>query len=158
MLTFVKFCGKILSRQHIGGNIDEKKDVNAMKLDMDFIKNNDIPTAAERLLLFLGFKSHLMGTNYLTEAITLKYFNIKMSCLNIYFHVARKHHATAGSVERAIRHAMRSCRNEGNIKDFNLIVGYHAIDRKFDTTTNEFISIVSKWLHWVRRDEVANQT
>ena len=131
----------------------EEMKSTAMRLNAEFVKNNDILTVTERILLFLGFKIHLIGTSYLAEAITLKYYDEKLSCLNIYSQVAEKHDTAPGSVERAIRHAMHNCRSEGGITDFNLIVGYNAIDRKFDTTTSEFISLVSKWLHWVRSAE-----
>ena len=122
---------------------------NAMEMNLEFIKSTNQATAVEKLLLVLGFQSRLIGTNYLAEAITIKYFDERLSCSNIYKQIAAKYGTTYASVERAIRHSLGNCRNEGCIKDFNALIGCNAIDRKFDTTNSEFISLASKWLHWV---------
>ena len=119
---------------------------------MEFIQHVDVETAAEKLLVFLGFQTRLVGTRYLSKAITMKYNDEKLSCGSIYADIAEKQHSAPASVERAIRHALNNCRREGNIHQFNLIVGFHVIDRKFYTTNSEFISVVSKWLRWVRTD------
>lgn len=119
-------------------------------MDMEFVRNKDVQVVAERLLFRLGFQNRLIGTDYLAESIAHKYGDEKLRCSDIYAQVAAKHSTTPSSVERAIRHTIRNCRAEGGIKDFNEIVGCNVIDRKFETTSSEFISIVDKWLHWVR--------
>lgn len=123
-----------------------------VKSDLQFVNDHDMGKVAERLLMLLGFQSRLIGTNYLSQAITLKYFDEKMSCMNIYSQIAQRHLAAPASVERAIRHSLNNCRSEGNIQNFNTIVGFKVIDRNFDTTSSEFISVVSRWLRWVRAD------
>ena len=125
----------------------------AKKLGLAFVKNADPETAAEQLLLVLGFQTRLKGTRYLSEAIALKYCDEKQSCADIYNSIATKHNTTPVNVERTVRHALKNCRNEGSITDFNRFVGCNAIDRKFDTTNSEFISVISKWLRWVREDK-----
>lgn len=127
---------------------------NDIKLDLNFIRNKDVRMVAERLLFELGFQNRLIGTDYLAQAIALKYFDEKLHCTDIYTQVAKNYSTTPGSVERAIRHTIKNCRAEGGIKDFNEISGCNVVDRKYETTSSEFISIVSKWLHWVRsKDE-----
>lgn len=123
---------------------------SATKLDLEFIKSNKIETVVEKLLFVLGFQSSLYGTDYLAEAILLKYQNDRMSCSDIYAQIAEKNDTTSSNVERLIRHAISNCRNEGGLKDFNVISGCNVVDRKFNTTNSELISIVSKWLHWNR--------
>lgn len=124
----------------------------AKKLDLEFAQSGDLDKTVGKFLLVLGFQSRLIGTKYLAEAITLKYDDDRLTCRNLYNTIATHHGATAGGVERAIRHTIESCRKDGNITGFNSIVGCNAIDHKFDTTNSEFISLVSNWLHWVRHD------
>ncbi|MCM1290182.1 MAG: sporulation initiation factor Spo0A C-terminal domain-containing protein [Corallococcus sp.] len=124
-----------------------------MKIDLDFVKNKDVETVVEKLLFVLGFQSRLIGTNFLAEAIALKYADDGLLYLQIYAQIAEKHSTTSGNVERAIRHTLSNCRNEGEISDFNKILGCNVIDRKVETTSGEFISIVCKWLHWVRSND-----
>lgn len=123
---------------------------NAMKLDLEFVTSNEIETVVEKLLFVLGFQSSLFGTDYLAEAILLKYYNDKISCSEIYKQIAEKNSTSSANVERLIRHAVSNCRNEGGLKDFNIISGCNVVDRKFNTTNSELIATVSKWLRWNR--------
>lgn len=126
-------------------------------MNMEFLRHGNAETAVERLLLTLGFQSRLIGTGYLSQAIALKYGDGNLSCSGIYARVADRHATTVASVERAIRHSLNNCRAEGSIHHFNTIVGCKVIDRKFYTTNSEFISVVSRWLRWVRHDDVAKK-
>lgn len=126
-------------------------------MDMSFVKDGDVKTVVEKLLFSLGFQNRLVGTNYLAEAITLKYSNKGMRCLDVYTQVAKTYSATPGSVEHAIRHTINNCRAEGGITDFNDVIGCNVIDRKFTTTSGEFISIVEKWLTWMRSNDDDNE-
>ena len=122
------------------------------KIDLEFVQNKDVDTVVERLLMLLGFQSRLVGTRYLSKAIALKYADEKLSCMNIYAKIAEEHCTAPASVERAIRHSLNSCRSEGNIQNFNAIIGGNVIDRNFETTSSEFISVISRWLRWTRAD------
>lgn len=139
-------CGTVWLQYAKGYNMTE----SAMKLDLSFVTGNEIETVVEKLLFVLGFQCSLVGTDFLAEAIVLKYYNDKMSCSEIYKEIAAKHSTTHFNVEHAIRHAISNCRNEGGLKNFNVISGCNVVDRKFNTTNSELISIVSKWLHWNR--------
>ena len=109
-----------------------------------------IDVAVQRLFFALGFKSKLLGTTYLKEAIKLWYAfpstkRVVMTT-DIYPQIATKLLSTPDRVERAIRNAIIDCHDKGKMIYFNDLVQSDVISATYVPTNGEFLSSVVSWL------------
>lgn len=126
----------------------------------DGIENIDV--AIQRLFFALGFKSKLLGTTYLKEAIKLWHDlpNTRRVVLtsDIYPPIATKLHSTSDRVERAIRNAIIDCNVNGRLILFNDLVQSEVVSLKYAPTNGEFLSSVVSWLNIQCRERARQLT
>ncbi len=65
----------------------------------------------------------------------------------LYPTVAKKFGTTASRVERAIRHAIETAWNRGDIDTLNRFFGYTVSNAKGKPTNSEFIAMIADKLH-----------
>lgn len=110
----------------------------------------NVNLVTKRLLTILGFKSKLMGTQYLEDAIVYRYNNAFVICVGMtnrtYVAVADMHNSTSTRVERAIRNAIMTCFSEGALKSFNTLTQANTIRDEYAPSNGEFMCSVVNWL------------
>ena len=65
----------------------------------------------------------------------------------LYPDIAKKYHTTPSRVERAIRHAIETAWNRGDIDTLNSFFGYTVSNSKGKPTNSEFIAMIADKLH-----------
>lgn len=123
----------------------------------EFVRVNDIDIIAPRLIFLLGFKSNLLGTEFLTECIVVKFKSTKMTGKQLYSEIAETYDTTPSRVERNIRHTLFECHAEGNLIILNKICRNHAIDPKYPPTTTQFVSSLCRWV-WLEKSGDKSKT
>ena len=110
----------------------------------------NVHLAVGRLLTKLGFKSKLMGTRFLEDAILYRYENAGVVYAGItkstYIAVAEAHRSTSTRVERAIRNAIVNCYTHGSLMAFNEMTKSNVIHDKYPPSNGEFVCSVVNWL------------
>ena len=123
---------------------------------------DNVEVAIQRLFFALGFKSKLLGTTYLKEAVKLWFAfpttkRVVMT-VDIYPPIATKLHSTPDRVERAIRNAIIDCYDNGKLICFNDLVQSDVVSPKFAPTNGEFLSSVVSWLRIQCRENARQLT
>lgn len=98
----------------------------------------------------IGITANIRGYHYLREAILLVHEDFDlMSQLttNLYVSVAKKYNSTPQRVERAMRHAIETAWNKGNIEVLENFFGYTILDTKGKPTNGEFIAMLADKLN-----------
>ena len=98
----------------------------------------------------VGVPAHIKGYHYVREAIIMAVEN--MDVLNaitkvLYQEVAKKFDTTPSRVERAIRHAIETAWNRGDIDTLNSFFGYTVSNAKGKPTNSEFIAMIADKLN-----------
>ena len=98
----------------------------------------------------IGVPAHIKGYHYLREAILLAVDDIDI--INaitkiLYPTVARKFQTTSSRVERAIRHAIETAWNRGDLDTLNKFFGYTVSNTKGKPTNSEFIAMIADKLN-----------
>ncbi len=125
-----------------------EKDVRSTE---EYVKNNSLENVAEKLLFILGFKSNLLGTKYLADAIVVRYNSItSMLGKDLYSTVAEKFQTTAERVEHGIRHSISECHNSGGLMKINDLFKSQTVDLRYRPTNKQFISSLCTWIHIVK--------
>ncbi len=110
----------------------------------------------------LGMPANLLGYQYFRFAIDAAVRNpeiLRAITKKLYPYVAREFHATAGGVERAMRHAIEVVWNRGNIEILEKYFGYTVDPNRGKPTNSEFISqIVDKLTLGMHSDTNRNGT
>ncbi len=110
-----------------------------------------------RLLIGLGFKSRLIGTGYLQDAILCRYEKADVVHVNythdIYDVVAIKQNTCATCVERSIRCAIIDCKKYGNLYALNELLHTEVVTDEYVPSNTEFISCVVGWLQAEKEQE-----
>ena len=113
-------------------------------------EGNDVELVVRRLITSLGFKSKLLGTKYLEDAILYRYDNAGVMYAGMtnraYIAVANAWHSTANRVERAIRNSIINCHTHGSLQSFNDLAHTQTIKSQFAPSNGEFMSSVVNWL------------
>lgn len=122
--------------------IKQKKEMNIEDLIFD-------------MFVELGVPPNVKGHDFLTYAII--YFYEKPESFQgmtkeLYPAVAKKFNTTSNKAERAIRHAIETAWNRGNVDVFEKYFGYTINERKGKPTNSEFIATISKWITRKVRD------
>lgn len=94
------------------------------------------------ILLMIGIPTQVTGFAYLTSAIELV---LKDPCemqkyTGLYAEVAHKHHSSIAKVERAIRHAIETACQNGNVELIDSLFKYSIKPSKGAPTNSQFIS------------------
>ena len=98
------------------------------------------------LLLAMGIPAHIMGYQYLREAVRMvmeDHALINRITKELYPGVAKRHDTSASKVERAMRHAIEVAWNRGRIDSTNKLLGYEVFSQKDKPTNGEFIAMVA---------------
>ena len=98
----------------------------------------------------VGITANVKGYYYLRDAILLVHNNFElMSHLTtgLYASVAEKYNSTPQRVERAMRHAIESAWNRGDIRVLEDFFGYTIHDNKGKPTNGEFIAMLADKLN-----------
>ncbi len=98
----------------------------------------------------IGITANIRGYHYLREAILLVHENFElMSRLTtgLYVSVAQKYNSTPQRVERAMRHAIETAWNKGNVEVLEGFFGYTILDTKGKPTNGEFIAMLADKLN-----------
>ena len=132
-----------------------------MKMVMgDGIENID--ETVQRLFFALGFKSKLVGTTYIKEAIKLwcGFPDTKRVVLtaDVYPPIAQKLISTPDRVERAIRNSIIDCHDHGKLILLNDLVQSDIVSATYKPTNGEFLSSVVSWLRIQSRQNARQLT
>ena len=116
------------------------------------VKNNDedrrsiLARAVTNVIHEVGVPAHIKGYHYVREAIMMAVED--MDILNaitkiLYPSVAKKFETTPSRVERAIRHAIETAWNRGDVDTLNRFFGYTVSNSKGKPTNSEFIAMIA---------------
>lgn len=97
----------------------------------------------------IGIPSHVMGYQYLKDAIQITMHNrdaINSITKILYPDVAQKNGTTSSRVERAIRHAIEIAFTRGNSEFIDSLFGYSINPVTGKPTNSEFIAVTSDYL------------
>ncbi len=112
---------------------------------------SDVHVLVGQLLIGLGFKSKLTGTQYLKDAILYRYARRDVAHINynneVYTDVAERLHSTPCRVERAIRKAIGDCADFGNLNAFNDLIHGRVTAPGYVPSNTELISRIVDWLN-----------
>ena len=115
----------------------------------------DVKVVLGKLFMLLLFKSKLVGTAYLKEAVLYRYeqeLNAQVSLTKeIYPAVASRLSTTVNRVERNIRNAISDCHEHGNLYAFNVLTRGDVIKTGYAPTNGELISSIASWLQLERQ-------
>ncbi|MCH5160041.1 MAG: sporulation initiation factor Spo0A C-terminal domain-containing protein [Clostridiales bacterium] len=144
---------------------DKRNNYSQHEFMMKLVVGNGIESVEEavhRLFFALGFKSKLLGTTYLKEAIRL-WFGFPATkrvvlTADIYPRIAKKLDSTPDRVERAIRNAIIDCYDKGKLIWYNDLVRSEIVCPPYKPTNGEFISSVVSWLRIQCRQHARQMT
>lgn len=94
----------------------------------------------------IGIPASLDGYNYLRTAILMAIEDeslVRAITKRLYPAVARKHGSTSSRVERAMRHAIESAWDRGDVEVLNAYFGYTIHNGRGKPTNSEFIAMIS---------------
>ncbi|MEG2857064.1 MAG: sporulation transcription factor Spo0A [Clostridia bacterium] len=116
----------------------------------DDAKRATLEAAVTNIIHEVGVPAHIKGYHYVREAIVMSVLD--MNVINavtkiLYPTVAKKFNTTSSRVERAIRHAIETAWNRGDIDTLNNFFGYTVSNVKGKPTNSEFIAMIADKLH-----------
>jgi two-component system, response regulator, stage 0 sporulation protein A len=98
----------------------------------------------------VGITANVKGYYYLRDAILLVHKDFALMSrmtTGLYYEVAKKYNSTPQRVERAMRHAIESAWNRGDIRVLEDFFGYTIHDTKGKPTNGEFIAMLADKLN-----------
>lgn len=109
-------------------------------------KRSILARAVTNVIHEVGVPAHIKGYHYVREAIMMAVED--MDILNaitkiLYPSVAKKFETTPSRVERAIRHAIETAWNRGDVDTLNRFFGYTVSNSKGKPTNSEFIAMIA---------------
>ena len=124
------------------------------------------PVALERLVTSIihevGVPAHIKGYQYVREAIILAVQD--MDVINavtkvLYPEVARRYNTTPSRVERAVRHAIETAWDRGDLETLQRYFGYTVSNTKGKPTNSEFIAMIADRIRLQKQgqDRVKNE-
>ncbi len=112
--------------------------------------DEDRSVALERIVTSIihevGVPAHIKGYQYVREAIVLAVQD--MEVINavtkvLYPEVARRYNTTPSRVERAVRHAIETAWDRGDLETLQRYFGYTVSNTKGKPTNSEFIAMIA---------------
>jgi two-component system response regulator (stage 0 sporulation protein A) len=113
---------------------------------LDFNEDHDPETIVTKHIKAIGITANIKGYRYLRDAILLVYNDFDlMSRLTtgLYVMVATKYNSTPQRVERAMRHAIETAWNRGNLDVLEDFFGYTIVEARGKPTNGEFIAMLA---------------
>ncbi len=134
------------------------ENVISRRADLPAASQESIELMVTSILHEIGVPAHIKGYQYLRESIILAVNNIDI--INsitkvLYPSVAKKYETTPSRVERAIRHAIETAWNRGDIDTLNKFFGYTVSNTKGKPTNSEFIAMISDKLTLELKQQIA---
>lgn len=108
---------------------------------------SNIEYTVSETLYNLGVPAHMKGYNLLRQSIIMTVENpdaITLITKRLYPNLAKVNNTTASRVERAMRHAISTAWDRGNVDMLNDYFGYTVSNMRGKPTNREFIAIVSE--------------
>lgn len=109
------------------------------------IKEETMIKEVTDILREIGIPSHLLGYQYIREAILMMLENFGFAnnvTKVLYPELAKKFETKPSGVERAMRHAIEVAWGRGNTEEIDKIFGYTVSYNKGKPTNTEFLAIV----------------
>lgn len=109
-------------------------------------EKTDIELRVTEILKNLGVPAHIKGFRFVRSAIELVYKDPnKMDCVTkvLYPEVAHLHGSTSSRVERAIRHAIETAWDRGDIDELSNYFGYTINTSRGKPTNSEFVAMIA---------------
>lgn len=98
-----------------------------------------------RVLFALSFRTKLLGTSYLLDALLMCYNytgdKLQLSTV-VYPQVAKRHNSTPERIERAIRNSIHDCHSNGKLTKLNDVFRSNVIDDDYPPSNGDFIALV----------------
>ena len=128
------------------------------RADLPAASQESIELMVTSIIHEIGVPAHIKGYQYLRESIILAVNNIDI--INsvtkvLYPTVAKKFSTTPSRVERAIRHAIETAWNRGDLDILNKFFGYTVSNTKGKPTNSEFIAMIADKLNLELKQQVA---
>lgn len=109
-------------------------------------RREDMEVIVTDIIHQIGIPAHIKGYHYLREAILLSLNDSEMLesvTKLLYPTVAKKYSTTASRVERAIRHAIETAWDRGDLDTIQTLFGYTVSVGKGKPTNSEFIALIT---------------
>lgn len=106
----------------------------------------DMEVVVTDIIHQIGIPAHIKGYHYLREAILLSLSDQEMLesvTKSLYPSVAKKFDTTPSRVERAIRHAIETAWDRGDLDTIQTMFGYTVSGGKGKPTNSEFIALIT---------------
>jgi two-component system, response regulator, stage 0 sporulation protein A len=106
----------------------------------------DLELEVSRIIQSLNIPPHFKGYSYLRDAIILASQDpalINKVTKDLYPLIAEQHHTTMNRVERAMRFAIETAWNKGDVQTLHNLFGYCVDDKKGKPTNASFIAKIS---------------
>ncbi len=128
------------------------------RADLPAASSESVELLVTSIIHEIGVPAHIKGYHYLREAIILAVKDIDI--INaitkvLYPTVAKKFQTTSSRVERAIRHAIETAWNRGDLDTLNKFFGYTVSNTKGKPTNSEFIAMIADKLNLELKQQVA---
>ncbi len=110
------------------------------------IDDHDMEIVVTDIIHQIGIPAHIKGYHYLREAILLSLSHrdmLESVTKSLYPAVARKFDSTPSRVERAIRHAIETAWDRGDLETIQSLFGYTVNGGKGKPTNSEFIALIT---------------
>lgn len=108
--------------------------------------SEDMEMVVTEIIHQIGIPAHIKGYHYLGQAILLSYDDpdmLESVTKLLYPTVARHFNTTASRVERAIRHAIETAWDRGDLDTIQNLFGYTVSVGKGKPTNSEFIALIT---------------
>ncbi|MGI6175609.1 MAG: sporulation transcription factor Spo0A [Christensenellales bacterium] len=131
-----------LTEKHKGGGTD-------YILSADDNNNQQVERMVVNIMQEIGILPHIQGYQFLKEGILYILEDINyLTCVTtkLYPLIAEKYHSKPARVERAMRHAIETAWNKGNVDTINKYFGYSTSDYRGKPTNSEFIAMIANWV------------
>lgn len=119
--------------------------------------NSDMEVVVTEIIHQIGIPAHIKGYHYLREAILLSLDDSQMLesvTKLLYPTVAKRFSTTPSRVERAIRHAIETAWDRGDLDTIQSLFGYTVSVGKGKPTNSEFIALITDNLRLKYKSQV----
>ncbi len=128
------------------------------RADLPAASDESIEILVTSIIHEIGVPAHIKGYHYLREAIILAVHDLEI--INaitkiLYPTVAKKFGTTSSRVERAIRHAIETAWNRGDLDTLNKFFGYTVSNTKGKPTNSEFIAMIADKLNLELKQQIS---
>ena len=121
-------------------------------------RNKSLQEKVTEIIHEVGVPAHIKGYQYLREAILIAVED--MDVINavtkvLYPEVARRYNTTPSRVERAVRHAIETAWDRGDLETLQRYFGYTVSNTKGKPTNSEFIAMIADRIRLQSKGKIA---